>query len=312
MATKIALSIEEIARHSVAPYTVYNKNGDVICYKGVVLTPKLVSLLSMHELYRNAYQVTENDNSDDINNECIISRISSKTTSYLIDITKQFLNAAESGDSPNRDTFFQARDRILEEVKQHIDSIQHIGELRVYDDDYNLSHGINVSTLSTALAIKLNYQDQELQEITLGGLLHDIGKAKLPKQIINKPGRLTEKEFEIVKLHAPLGYKIIKQEYQLSDNVALSARDHQERYDGSGYVRGLAADQIFKHAQIITVADSYDAAASDKSYACAKKPRDIIKELLQNSKKFHPRVLYTLVHLVNYNTGTLKENITSV
>lgn len=310
MAEKVPVSIEEIAKHSVAPYTVYDVHGNVLCYKGIVLTPKLISILSTHELYMPYIKPANGNNHGDFGSETIISRISSQTTNYLINITKQFLSAAESGDKASIEQFFHARDSILEEVKTHIDQIQHIGELRIYYDDYNLSHGINVSTMSTALAIKLNYTEDDLKEITLGALLHDIGKTKLPKQILEKPGKLTAKEFEVVKLHAPLGYKIIKDEYQLPENVALSARDHQELYDGSGYIRGLVGEKIFKYANIITVADSYDAASSNKVYAMAKPPKEIIKELLKNNTKYHPRVLYTLVHLVNYNTGGLKEKIT--
>lgn len=313
MSNKIPVSIEEIARNSIAPYTIYDKNSKIICYKGILLTPKLVALLSQQQLYRNMAK----QNEDTTNKEStsyksdIISKISKETTSFLIGMTKEFISSIENGTKPPEENFNKARDLILGEVKNHIDHIQNIGELRINYQDYDLSHSINVSTLSTALAIKLNFNDDELKELALGAMLHDVGKTKLPKQIINKPGRLSSREFEIVKLHAPLGYKIIKQDYGLSENVALAARDHQEFYDGSGYTNGLQGEQIFKNAQIISIADSYDAASSDKVYAKAKPPKDIIKELLKTSKLYNPRILHTLIHLINYNTGALKEKLST-
>lgn len=313
MSTKLPVSIEEIARHSIAPYTIYDKELNIICYKGIVLTPKMVAMLSQQQLYRNAQKQKDGTSTPSAvgYKSNLISKISKETTSFLIGMTKEFMSSIESAIKPPQENFNTARDLILDEVKKHIDHIQNIGELRINYQDYDLSHSINVSTLSTALAIKLNYNDEQLKELALGALLHDVGKTKLPKQIINKPGQLSSKEFEIIKLHAPLGYKIIKQDYGLSETVALAARDHQEYYDGSGYINGLQGEQIFKNAQIITIADSYDAASSDKVYAKAKAPKDIIKELLKTSKYYNPRILHTLIHLINYNTGSLKEKLSS-
>ena len=309
MSNKEKITIEDIARHSVAPFTIFDKNGSVLCSKGLILTPKLISMLSLQDLYKTPDKNKKGINGDNITSGLIISRISSETTNFLISTTKSFMQYAEKGKKASIQGCLQARDTILNEVKKHIKSLQHIGELRINYDNYNLSHGINVSTLSTAIGIKLGYSEEQLKELALSALMHDIGKTKIPTQILHKPGALTAKEFEVMKLHAPLGYKILKDEYNLPEIIAGAALDHQEFYDGSGYKRGIEGEKINPYAQVICLADAYDAAASDKCYAIAKAPKDIIKELLQNSKRYNPRILFTLVHMVNYNTGSLKEEI---
>ncbi|MEW5819191.1 MAG: HD domain-containing phosphohydrolase, partial [Cyanobacteriota bacterium] len=294
--------------HSVTPYTVYDKKGNILCYKGVALTPNLVSLLSLNELYKLDIQHNK-ETTEEQQENLIVSRISQQTTNYIVDITEEFLKAAEKGTLPVIKSCYDARDRIIEEVKEHINLINHIGELRISLDNYSISHGINVATISTAIAFKMNFSKDEIKEISLGALLHDIGKTRIPKQILEKPEKLSLKEFEVIKLHAPLGYKIIKDEYKMTDNIALAALDHQERYDGSGYNRKLKGDSIYRYAQIISLADVYDAAVSEKAYAPSKTSRQVVKELLKNSTQFNPRILYTLVHMIDYNTGGLKEKI---
>lgn len=310
MTNKIPITIEDVARHSVLPYTLFDQNGSIVSYKGVVLTPKLVSLLSTKGTLFKLKPKEEAEQRKTANTDlCLVSKISKETTNTVLGITKEFMEIYEQGNKPSIQGYYCARDKILKEVKDHISEISHIGELRINFEDYNLSHGINVATLGTAIAIKLGHNEKMIEDIALCGLLHDIGKLKLPKQILNKPGELTPKEYEIMKLHAPLGYKIIKDEYNLNTNIALCALEHQERYDGSGYNRGLSGDQISTLSQIISLADIYDAASSNKVYAKAKAPGVIIKELLRESKTFSPRLLYTLVHMVDYNTGNVKDAI---
>lgn len=311
MTNKIPVTIEDVARHSVLPYTLFDKDGNIVSYKGVVLTPKLVSLLSTKGLLYKLKPKKEAEERKIANTDlCMVSKISQETTSAVLGITKEFMQLYERGDQPSIQGYYSARDQIFKEVKEHIAQISHIGELRINFDDYNLTHGINVATLSTAIALKLNYNEDVIKDLALCGLLHDIGKLKLPAQVLNKPGTLTPREFEIVKLHAPLGYKIVRDEYNLDVKIASCVLDHQERYDGSGYNRGLIGDKINTMSQIISLADVYDAASSNKVYAQAKSPGMIIKELLKQSKEFNPRLLYTLVHMVDFNTGNVKEAIT--
>jgi HD-GYP domain-containing protein (c-di-GMP phosphodiesterase class II) len=300
---KFKIRIEDIANYSTVPFTIFDAKDKILCRKGDLLDSKLLSRLSMQDIFKI------DTTSEPESGFGIVSKISKETTEYVISITQELLEKAEKGEAPSINACMDARDRIYNEVTANIELIQHIGELRIYYDDYNLSHGINVSTLSTAIGIKLGLEKDELKALAMGALLHDIGKTKIPKQLINKPGKLTAKEFEVVKLHAPLGYKIIRGEYSINGVVASVALDHHERYDGSGYTKSKEGEMINKFAQIVSIADVYDASSSNKVYAGANPPNQTIKEMLKSNKHFNPRVLYTLVHMVNYNTGSLKEKI---
>lgn len=304
----VRTTIEEVAIHSVIPFTLYDKNRKVLVYKGIALTPTLIGFLSSNELYKLPEKERKADESDQKIES--YSRISQKTANLLLDINHELQQAVQNGKRPSIQACYAVRDNVLREVAAHIETLKNIGELRINANDYNLSHGINVSILTTAIAMKLNYPKEELQELAVASFLHDIGKTKLPELILDKPSRLTAKEFEVIKLHSTIGYKIIKEDHNYSNNIALTVLDHHESYDGTGYTRQLAGEKIFKYAQIITMADAFDAASSDKVYASAKHPRQIIKEVLKESRKFNPKILYTLVHMVDYNTGNLKEPLT--
>lgn len=307
MTNNIKIRIEELSAYDRVPYNIYSEAGAVLSKKGDLLDSKLLSRLSIQTIYR-----AENPDGPFSKGAGfgINSKISRETSEFVINITKEFIEAAEKGNKPSIQGFYQARDKILEEVLTIIDQIQYASELKVFDEEYNYSHAVNVSTLSTAIGIKLNVDKDTLKDITLGGLLHDIGKTRIPKQILNKPDKLTLKEYEVMKLHSALGYKIIKDEYALSPTIAMVAMDHQERYDGSGYARRIEGERIHRLARIISVADVYDATTSDKVYASAKSPKEVLKELLKLSKQFEPSILYTLIHMINPNTGTLKQKLT--
>lgn len=304
MVNKLKIRIEDIASYSSLPFDLYDQANKIIFRKGEILDSRKLSILCQKDLYKHEESQKSGVSYDFAT--FVPSIISQKNLSFIINITSELLNQIKSNKKASIEGVFQARDKIIDEVTKKIHTVKDVNSLRMYFEDYYVSHSINVSTLSTAIAIKMNFKDDEIKEITLAGLLHDVGMVKIPKQILNKPDKLTEKEFEIIKLHAPLGYKIVKDEYGLNNNIALAVLDHQERYDGTGYMRGLDKEKISKFAQIISLADVYDAASSNKVYAVAKPPKEVMREILTYSKNFNPRILHTLVHMVNYNTGTLK------
>ena len=132
-------------------------------------------------------------------------------------------------------------------------------------DRYTNGHSFRVARYSRMLAEELGLSKQEQEDIYYMGLLHDIGKIGIPNSIINKPSRLTEEEYEIVKKHPVYGYEILS-EIKSMPELSTGARCHHERLDGSGYPDGLSGEQIPYMARIIAVADSYDTMTSNRSY----------------------------------------------
>ena len=138
-------------------------------------------------------------------------------------------------------------------------------------DAYTHGHSGRVAAYSKEIARRYGYSEEHMEKIYMIALLHDVGKIGIPDAIINKPTSLTEDEYKLVKNHTLVGDGILKKIEEMPD-LAIGARWHHERYDGSGYPDGLAGNDILEEARIIAVADSYDTMASRRSY------RDILPQ----------------------------------
>lgn len=146
-------------------------------------------------------------------------------------------------------------------------------------DDYLYRHSLNVSILSSMIGKWMGIEERELLLLTYSALLHDVGKALVPRELLSKPGPLTKKEFDEIKKHAEYGYKIIKKAQYLDSSVGLGVLMHHERLDGSGYPLGVRGDKIHLFAKIIAVADEFDAMTSNKAYGNKKSPFLCLEEL---------------------------------
>lgn len=133
-------------------------------------------------------------------------------------------------------------------------------------DDYTYKHCLRVSMLSTGIANELHLSQDDIREIIIAALLHDIGKSNIDHEIIVKPGKLTDEEFEKIKQHPHIGYQILKRTGGYTPNVLSGVLFHQEKFDGSGYPTGISGRNIPLIARIITVADVFDALTSNRPY----------------------------------------------
>lgn len=148
--------------------------------------------------------------------------------------------------------------------KSHINIFTMLQNMRDYDDS-TYAHCINVALISNMLAKWLRFSDEDADLATACGLLHDIGKLKIPPEIIQKPAKLTEKEFKIVKTHTIEGYQILK-ERGVDPRICNAALMHHERCDGSGYPLRLPGDQLDSFTKIVSIADVYDAMTAARVY----------------------------------------------
>lgn len=148
-------------------------------------------------------------------------------------------------------------------------------------DCYIFRHSVNVAVLSSMLAKWLNMTSRDVMLITYAGLLHDIGKSKLPNAILDKQGSLTKKEFEIIKTHPVKSYEIVKAIPYIDPSVEMAVLMHHERIDGSGYPLKLTEEKIHVYAKIIAIADIFDAMTSNRAYKkkdCPLKALEALKE----------------------------------
>ena len=162
-------------------------------------------------------------------------------------------------------------------------------------DDSTYAHSMNVALISRVMGEWLNFPKEELDTLTLCGLLHDIGKSSIPNHIISKPGKLTDEEYREIQNHPKYGFDLIKRQ-DIDDHIKLSALMHHERCDGSGYPLQLTMDQLDPYAMIVSIADVYDAMTADRCYRAGICPFDVIADFERNGlKKYHPQ--YILVFL---------------
>ena len=169
-------------------------------------------------------------------------------------------------------------------------------------DHYTNGHSERVAGYATMLAYKMGMDDKAQAEIRAMGLLHDVGKIGVPREIINKKGRLTDEEFEKIKTHTTLGYDILKTITELPE-LATGARWHHERFNGSGYPDGKAGGDIPVAARIICVADSYDAMTSKRSYSDVRAQSEVRDELLRCSgTQFDPVIAGHMISLIDADT----------
>jgi HD-GYP domain-containing protein (c-di-GMP phosphodiesterase class II) len=158
-------------------------------------------------------------------------------------------------------------------------------------DEYTKNHSTNVANYSRIIAKEMEFNSSEVSDIFITGLLHDIGKALIPIEVLNKTGKLSDKEFDILKTHSKKGYDILSESESLN-KIAGYILFHHERWDGKGYPSGIEKDEIPIVSQIISVADAYDAMTSDRPYREKFTKEFAINEIIKNSgTQFSPVVV---------------------
>lgn len=171
---------------------------------------------------------------------------------------------------------------------------------RVNDvDNYTYRHSLNVSMLAMLMGRWLKMTEAQSKDLATAGLLHDIGKSKISKDILLKEGALTPEEYEEVKKHSTYSYRLL-QEDKLSKEILMGILMHHEREDGSGYPLGAKGDQIPLYGKILAVCDIYSAMVSMRPYKGRQNPFIVIKEMLANYKG---KLDYGLMHTLFYNVA---------
>ena len=164
-------------------------------------------------------------------------------------------------------------------------------------DIYTHGHIQRVKDYGLKIGNKMRLSKERIENIGFASLFHDLGKLHVPDEILNKPGRLTDEEFAVIKKHSVWGAEMVTKTY--FENISEIIKQHHERIDGSGYPKGLKGDDILIEAKIIAVADSYDAMTSERSYKDVMTPKAAIEELISlKGKHYDPDVVDAFVEVL--------------
>lgn len=197
-------------------------------------------------------------------------------------------------------------DHMVSSIFRNSHALMSLGRIRQMDR-YTFEHSVGVSVLLISFAKELGLERDDIQEIGVGALLHDIGKTLTPPEILNKPGKLTEEEFAIMRGHVTHSRDILEKTAGITDISILTAAQHHERYDGSGYPQRLKGDAISRYGQMSSIVDVYDAISADRCYHRGMEPTAALRKMLEWSKfHFNEALVHQFIRCVGiYPVGTL-------
>ncbi|HBT71393.1 MAG TPA: HD-GYP domain-containing protein [Lysinibacillus sp.] len=261
------ISIDVLKEGMVLGRTIWNEAGHPLLKKDVVINDRIIQRLqqlNMHYLYIN------DDISEGIEvEETVPPAMRNKVITTIKDSFQSIdgcnpVNASYILDQQSK-TIVSIVDELLSAVTGNDEILTILTDAYLFDE-YLYQHSFQVTLYSIAIAKELGYSAEDLRLIGIGALLHDVGKLMVPKDILTKPDRLTNDEFETMKMHARYGFDLLRNLHSISLLVAHCAFQHHERIDGSGYPRGLVDFEIHPFAKIIGVADVFDAVTTNRVY----------------------------------------------
>lgn len=331
------ITVDEIVDKKILPFNLYNENGEKIFSVGEVLTPgKLLQLRHISVLYKdedndetyeslqssediptiktnNREKKAEDKKSEeyylnkqhelitaDINSlspqsNTALSRVTQNKLANIYETTLSAINSKTKTPS----IFTEARDQLVENILPIVETITHKSKLKL-EGKYEKTHGINVAILSIVLASKLKVKESMIGDIALAAMLHDIGKTRIPEEILNKVAP-SNKELKIIQLHPQMGYKILKHDLEMPEHICKVALEHHEHSDGTGYPYGISGELISFPSQVVAICNLYDNLVSNKGPVRVANPKEATKHLLTKTRLFHPEIVYTFIHMTCYN-----------
>lgn len=268
---------------------------EIICYllewDGKEKEPKIVSV------NENFYQISVR----------YITHGKKGNVGYLLEfvdrtLEKKYYNTVEEYNVSMEREVAEKTEEILEQQRKtkelFVQTVTALSDAVDAKDRYTSGHSKRVAEYARMIAARMGKDKEEQDEIYRAGLLHDVGKIRVPAEIINKAGKLTDEEFNIIKLHPVTGYHILS---GISGNeyIAAAAKYHHERFDGKGYPNGLSGENIPEVARILSVADAYDAMASNRSYRAAL-PQEVVRSEIEKGKgtQFDPYVADIMLQMM--------------
>ncbi len=213
-------------------------------------------------------------------------------------------NEARMGQGLNLEHTLDLVDQIAGSITRAPTALLSVARLKNHDD-YTYLHSMAVCGLMISLGKKMGLDEQQLRRVGMGGLLHDVGKAAVPLEILNKPGKLTDEEFTIMRQHPIVGAQRLM-DADAGDDLLDIALHHHEKYDGSGYPHGLKGEEITLYARMAAVCDVYDAVTSNRPYRKGWTPAEAMHNMLSWRGHFDSTLLHAFVRTIGiYPVGSL-------
>lgn len=253
--------LNDVNEGMILAQDVVDNFGRTLITAGVRLTQELINLLKKHSVYSIFVQRDQL-----INYEISVSYdlVNMETKLKLISNVEKAFTSCE-GLVKHLAQLQGCVENIVSGLLMHKNALMYLNDIN-FVSEYLFVHSVNVGLFSIVIGIAMKLSYDELCILGMGGLLHDFGKTRIDKEILDKQGKLTAAEFNEVKEHSSIGYNLLKLDTTLDYRIMFMALQHHERCDGSGYPWGISKSQIHPLARIVAVADVYDALTTDRVY----------------------------------------------
>jgi HD-GYP domain-containing protein (c-di-GMP phosphodiesterase class II) len=275
--------IEELKPGMKMARTVYSTEGLILIRENAEITSHIIGKLKELGLPAAYITTTAGDK--------IPEPVSEATRMDLIKSLSKLDNAVRSGKDANLIASKQPLYDLVDEIVSNHKNLVGITDIRLRND-YIYGHSVNVSIIAVKIGIQMCYNQLKLAELAVGALFHDIGMTKVPIEILAKIGGLTDAELKLIHTHPEEGYALLKQSQSISASSAHVAFQHHERYNGTGYPRGMVGEAIHEFARIVAVADVYDSMTTERLYRHAKTPMETMSFIrINRGIEFDPDVV---------------------
>ncbi len=321
--------VEELVKFKMLPFDVYNENGEKLIDAGEILTSgKLLQISQYEVLYKrqpenvDRPQVVKKPQETDYSQiitppealppekpkEIIFDKTVNRKSKFKaqaqVDMKSYYATTMFAiKENANKDAVQmvdEIKDKILTDVQNIIEDVKFCSQLKLLGNYYD-THALNTAILAATMGYKLEYDEDLIEKLTQAALLHDIGMTRLPKEILEKTN-LSQQDNKIFQKHTQIGYKILKYEMKLPEDICLVALEHHENNDGSGYPFKLSGEQISQLTRVVGLCSFFDDLTSNKTTHKIKNTKEALRVMLEvGSKKFFPELLYQFVNMFNYN-----------
>lgn len=278
----IDLPLKRLKPGMVTSQSIYNSSGANYLTRGSELTQQYIDKL------RNLGVANLHVMSTSVDKKIVPPEdvLSEKTRAMAVKRVYDVFQQVGQNGTFEVEPLSKAAEAMVNDVVDRRGNLVQLTDIRVHDM-YTFAHSVNVAMISALIGVLAGLTPNQLQELTLGALLHDLGKIVVPPEILNKPGRLTKNEFDIIRHHPVAGHeKIMRMKIPNCEKLSIVALQHHEHLDGTGYPNGLAGDSLHLYGRISAIADVYDALTSSRPYKKAYSPA-IAYNIMVNCSQGH-------------------------
>lgn len=280
----IKLNLHNLPVNQKLARNIYDQDGQLLLAKDILLEPRHIQQLmkkGLEEVF--LWDDIPVEQLNQFENRAVQRRAQLPPgMGTAVDSFRDFMHSLSQGHAITSNQVEETVDLIYPEIMGSTNILNQIKLLR-QKDEYTMKHSVSVSVIAVKLGESMGLKEPALRSLAKAALLHDIGKARVPMELITKPARLTSQEFKEVQQHPLYGFKIA-QEMQLPDlEVFTAILQHHEKFDGSGYPFRVLGRKLHIYSRIIAVADVFDALTSDRPYRKAMPLFDALDEVVNNS-----------------------------